>query len=63
MENKTFETLLRAAIAGSHDALEVIFEMYDPLINKHSQINGVFDEDCKQYILMRIAIQISKFEI
>jgi len=61
--NKSFSDLLTRAIAGDHDAIEDILEMYAPLINHHSRIYGYIDEDCRQYIMMRIAINISKFII
>jgi len=63
MTDRSFSELLHMAIAGNHDAVEVIFDMYAPLINHYSCINGVFDEDCRQYIMMRIAMYISKFII
>lgn len=61
--NKSFVELLDRAIAGDHDAIEDILEMYAPLIDYHSRIYGYIDEDCRQYIMMRIAINISKFII
>ena len=61
--NKSFAQLLNKAIAGDHAAIEDILEMYAPLIDYHSRIYGYIDEDCRQYIMMRIAINISKFII
>lgn len=63
MKPEGFRRILEEAIAGSHEALERIFELYNPLINKHSRINGELDEDLKQYILIHIALNISKFDI
>lgn len=60
---RSFSDLLARAIAGDHDAVEDILDMYAPLINHHSRIYGYIDEDCRQYIMMRIAINISKFVI
>lgn len=45
MKPEEFRRILEEAIAGSHEALERIFELYDPLINKHSRVNGKLDED------------------
>lgn len=59
----SFTDLLSRAISGDHDAIEDILEMYAPLINHHSRIYGYIDEDCRQYIMMRIAINISKFKV
>jgi len=61
--HKRFSGLLIRAVAGDHDAIEEILAIYAPLIDHHSKIDGYIDEDCRQYILMRIAINISKFVI
>lgn len=58
-----FRELLLGAIAGNHNALEAILELYEPLIRKHCYIAGKFDEDLHQYIMIRIALNISKFSI
>lgn len=62
MKTEQFRVVLLEAIGGSQDALEQLLAMYEPLINKHSMINGVLDEDLRQYILIHIALNISKFE-
>lgn len=43
--------------------LELLLELYMPLINKYSYIDNVLDEDLRQYIMMHIALNISKFTI
>lgn len=48
---------------GSHRDLETILELYMPLIEHHSYLYGCMDEDLKQYILIHIALNISKFKI
>lgn len=63
MTNKDFRDLLLGAIAGNHNDLEGILKLYEPLINKHSHIDGRYDEDLHQYILIHIALNISKFII
>ena len=60
---KTFRDLLLGAVAGNHTDLEAIMKLYEPLIRKYSHIDGVFDEDLHQYILIHIALNISKFSI
>ncbi len=60
---RSFSELLADAIAGNHEAVEDVLEMYAPLINRHSIINEHFDEDCRQYIMMRVAIWLREFEI
>jgi len=63
MTDKHFRDLLVGAIAGDHSDLEKILELYEPLVSKHSYIDGNFDEDLHQYIMIRIALNISKFSI
>ena len=63
MTSNDFHFVLQADIAGEHKALEKIIEMYEPLINKYCFIDGEYDEDLRQYILIRIALKISKFNI
>lgn len=63
MSREEFRLTLQAAISGSHDALERILGLYAPLINKHSRTGGEIDEDLRQYIMIHIALNISKFTI
>lgn len=62
MKAEEFRMVLYDAIGGSHEALEQLLAQYEPLINKHSMVNGALDEDLRQYILIHIALNISKFE-
>jgi len=57
----SFHELLRQAIDGEPEAVDEILRLYMPLINRNSVVDGVFDEDCRQYILLRVAGQIGKF--
>ena len=65
MESKMFTDVLREAIAGDPDAVEAILQRYSPLINSRSRshIDGKLDEDLRQYIYMRVVMQIPKFSI
>lgn len=63
MEKREFKAILIEAMAGSNEALEVLFRLYEPLIKKHCYINGILDEDLRQYILIHIALNISKFSV
>lgn len=63
MRENDFHEVLSKAIIGDQSSLRIIFDLYMPLINKHSVIDGKIDEDCKQYILIKIALKISKFKI
>lgn len=63
MKNDEFEFILRSAINGSNAALEMIFELYEPMIYKYSCVNGKFNEDINQQLLFHIALNIHKFPI
>lgn len=63
MTANEFRELVRGAVAGDHDALELILRLYMPLVNRNSIIDGRLDEDCRQYILIHIAMNIGKFII
>lgn len=54
---------LQGAVAGRHDDLSVILEVYDPLIRKYATIKGKFNEDLHQYLLIHIALNINKFPL
>lgn len=62
-KNKYFRRILKSAVIGSQDDLETIFLLYEPLINKFSTVDGHFDEDLHQYLLICIAQSIFKFRI
>lgn len=63
LAKEEFSIILTKAIAGEHEALEKILLMYMPMIDRQCTIDGKLDEDMRQYILMRIALNISKFQI
>ncbi len=63
MKAQEFKTVLLRAIFGSHNDVEIILKMYAPLIDRSSYLNGTLDEDLRQYILMHIIKNISKFKI
>ena len=63
MNREQFKMALTSAIAGNHDALEVILKLYAPLIDRASSVDGQMDEDLRQYILIHIAQNISKFPL
>jgi hypothetical protein len=63
MDSRLFSEVLASAIAGDNDAVEALLLRYMPLINRQSVIDGVLDEDLRQYILMRVTEQIERFAI
>jgi hypothetical protein len=62
VESRKFSDVLRKTIDGDHDSVEAILSKFMPLINRRSLVGGVLDEDLRQYILMRVIIQIPKFD-
>ena len=58
MSNEQFREILIKAQSGDNEAMTDILEMYMPLINKHSYVNGKLDEDLRQNILMEIVKSI-----
>lgn len=63
MTKNEFAIILQGAVAGRHDDLEKILDLYEPLIRKHSYHNGAFNEDLHQYLLIHIALNINKFPL
>ena len=63
MTNQEFEAVLKGAVAGRHDDLEIILRLYEPLICSHSYNKDVFSEDLNQYLLIHIALNINKFPL
>ena len=61
LSNNEFREILVRAQAGDNEAMTDILEMYMPLINKHSFVNGKLDEDLRQNILLQIVKSIIKF--
>ena len=63
MKDKEFRAALTAAVAGDHDDLGLILRLYAPLIDRYSIVDGRLDEDLRQYIMIHIAQNISKFPL
>ena len=63
MTKEEFHKVISEVVSGDQRALEQIFEIYAPLIHKHSVIEGELDEDCRQYIMFHIARNIHKFRL
>lgn len=61
LSNNEFREILVSAQAGDNEAMTDILEMYMPLINKHSFVNGKLDEDLRQNILLQIVKSIKNF--
>ena len=61
LSNNEFREILVRAQAGDNEAMTDILEMYMPLINKHSFVNGKLDEDLRQNILLQSVKSIKNF--
>lgn len=57
-----FEELLFRAKADDKQAVEQIVEMYRPLIVKNALINGIFDEDLYQELMVEVVKCIQYFK-
>lgn len=62
MDIKRFENLLEKIKSNDTDAIAEILTMYKPLIVSQSHINGKFDEDLYQHIVLHIIKKIAKFK-
>lgn len=63
MTVQEFKKLIIEATSGKKEYIDIILQIYAPLINRYSYLKGKMDEDLKQYILMHIIKNISKFKI
>lgn len=61
MNNTELAYIIRKAVNGDPEAVEVILRRYMPLIENCSFSNGVLDEDCKQHVTITLAASIHKF--
>ena len=61
LSNKELKDWIIKAQAGDNKAMTDILELYMPLINKHSFVNGKLDENLRQNILLEIVKSIKKF--
>ena len=61
LSNNEFREILVRAQTGDNEAMTDILELYMPLINKHSFVNGKLDDDLRQNILLQIVKSIKKF--
>ena len=56
-----FKGLLLAAKSGNEAAITEICRLYRPLLMKNSMIEGVFDEDLYQELLITLTVCIKHF--
>lgn len=58
----SFEEILFLAKHGDEKAMEIIIEMYRPLMIKYSIVNGIFDEDLFQELMLETVRAIRYFQ-
>lgn len=47
MTQEEFRRILQGAVAGSHENLEELLQLYMPMINKYSYLDDQLDEDLR----------------
>lgn len=62
MENRELVDLIIEAKKNDVKATFDIILEFENLINKESMINGVFNQECKDYIIDNLLKQIKKFQ-
>lgn len=58
-----FKEILLKAKSGNTDAVEMLLEMYKPLLFKEAIVDGIFDEDLYQELCMRFIYCIERFNV
>lgn len=56
-----FRKVLDGATAGNKNDIETIINLYLPLINRFSVINGEIDEDLRQDLMIHVVLSLPKF--
>ncbi len=63
MDDATFKLLCQSVKEGNEAAISQIFDMFEPLLYKHSIIDGAFDEDCHQELRIKLLDCIVNFRV
>lgn len=61
-DNKLLYELIKKAKNGNTKATFEIILMFEKYIDKHCYINGCFNQDCKDYVIDKLYIEIKKFK-
>ena len=62
MENRKLMSLIMKAKENDIKATFELILQFEDLINKESIINGILNQDCKDYIIDKLLKQIKKFK-
>lgn len=60
-DKKLYELLLLAKKGNTKATFEIIL-MFEKYIDKHCYINGCFNQECKDYVIDKLFIEIKKFK-
>lgn len=63
MTKEEFRAALTKAVAGDAEALADIVELYMPLFEHYSIVEGSLDEDLLQEILIEVFKSITRFKV
>ena len=62
MSNRELFEVIEKAVNGDVKAKFEILIIFEPLINSESYIKGIFSQECKDYVIDRLLIEIKKFK-
>ena len=60
-DKKLFDLLVLAKEGNTRATFEIIL-MFEKYIDKQCYINGKFNQECKDYIIDRLYVEIKKFK-
>ena len=62
ISNREFAEILQKAVKGDINAIYQIIEIYEGLILKNSTFDGLYNQECRDYIEDKIIKEIKKFK-
>ena len=62
VNDREFVKTLDKAVKGDINAVYEIIDIYDGLIFRHSIINGVYNQECRDYLEDKIIEKIKNFK-
>lgn len=63
MNNTNFKEILYSAIEGNSDSIYCLINMYMPLFDRFSYVDGIYDEDLRQHLFEHFIKNINKFHL
>ena len=62
MESRNLSDIIKGAANGDSESVIAVLSQYMPLINSHSRVKGVIDQDLRQFIILRVIESLAKFK-